>query len=220
MTQTFVEHIARLHPSYSRKSFETASTFRQVYLNPSYGWEFACDCADARVKFPIGLKGRDQWLFRAYMMRLNPADFHIPHVEEAFLISRDPIKSRALKALLIAGLEKPVDEHLRLVVEKTGYAKRVVEAFEILFFNVLDRPEMVRTSQKLCISTRGWLSSMRTTSKTPRSRTCFSGLPTIPRTSTFSLDSPACRKLPARRNLQHCATKRRNWSPVSWGMPW
>jgi hypothetical protein len=139
MTQSFIEQLARLHPSYSRKSFETAGMFRQVYLTPAYGWEFVCGCANARIKFPIGLKGRDHWLFPAYMMRLNPSDFHNPVVEEAFLISRDPIKSRALKALLIAGLEKPIDEHLRLVAEKTGFAKRVVEAFEILFFNVLDR---------------------------------------------------------------------------------
>jgi hypothetical protein len=60
-------------------------------------------------------------------------------VEDAQQIFQDPGASAKLKALLITGLGQPIDEHLGLVAEKTGYPKLTVEAFEILFFNVLDR---------------------------------------------------------------------------------
>jgi hypothetical protein len=141
MTQDFIYKIARLDPNYSEKSLEASCTFRQVYLTPAYGWEFARSCADARVKFPVTLTGRDHWLLRAYMMLLDSARYHDIDVETAFQILQQPVRSGTLKALLIAGLGKPIDAHLKLVAAKTGYPKRTVEAFEILFFNVLDRHE-------------------------------------------------------------------------------
>lgn len=39
----------------------------------------------------------------------------------------------------MTGLGHPIDAHLSRVAEMTGIPKRAVEAFEILFFNVLDR---------------------------------------------------------------------------------
>lgn len=140
MNTEVVEMLARLEVRDSTDFTEKARAFIQIHLNPAFGWHIAGVFARAKVRFPITAIGRDQWLFHAYMMRSDPAAFHNSDVETAFLISGDSIKSGILKALLIAGLDKPVDEHLRLVAEKTGHARRVVEAFEILFFNILDRP--------------------------------------------------------------------------------
>lgn len=140
MTQTFVQRLAHLHPSYSRKSFETSSTLRQVYLTPEYGWEFACGCADARVTFPLSVDGREKWLFRAYLLRLAPATYPCRAVKDAHQIRQSPSLSAKLNAMLMAGLGRPVEEHLSLVSEKTGIPKPTVEAYEVLFFNVLDRP--------------------------------------------------------------------------------
>jgi hypothetical protein len=85
--------------------------------------------------------GRDHWLFRAYMMHLNPSAYHDPDVDAAYYLSQQATTSAKLKAMLIAGLSEPVDAHLDIVAEKTGISRRTVEAFEVLFFNVLDRHE-------------------------------------------------------------------------------
>ena len=60
-------------------------------------------------------------------------------VETAFQISQQPCLSAKLKAMLMTGLGHPIDAHLHLVAEVTGIPRRTVEAFETLFFNVLDR---------------------------------------------------------------------------------
>jgi hypothetical protein len=140
MTQEFVRQLAQSHPSYSSNDLVEACTIRQVYLSPAYGWEFVCDFADARRTFPVVARGRDGWLFRAYMNRLAPAVFPDSVLEAALQIFRQPGLSAKLKALLIAGLEQPVEDHLTLVATKSGISRQTVEAFEILFFNILDRP--------------------------------------------------------------------------------
>jgi hypothetical protein len=140
MTQEFINDLACMHPSYSRKTLAQASTIRQVYQSPAYGWEFACDLADARLMFPVVCRGRNSWLFLAYMSRLAPAACRHHDVEAAHQISRQPGLSAKLKALIIAGLGKPVEDHLTLVATKSGISRQTVEAFETLWFNVLDRP--------------------------------------------------------------------------------
>lgn len=113
----------------------------EIYTNPAFGWHIASTYARNRELLPITMtkNRRDRWLFIAYMALLNPALHADRHVEEAHQIYQNPGKSAKLKALLIAGLGQPVDDHLKLVAEKTGFHRRTVEAFETLFFNVLDR---------------------------------------------------------------------------------
>jgi hypothetical protein len=96
--------------------------------------------AQERKTFPLMVIGRDRWLFIAYMAILNPALHSSRDVEDAREIRLSPSLSAKLNAMLMAGLGKPADEHLSLVAEKTAIPKPTVEAYEILFFNVLDRP--------------------------------------------------------------------------------
>lgn len=110
-----------------------------VKYRPFGGWYSVCSYARAKVPIPLAMTGRDRWVFTAYMAQLNPADYHDGDLEAAHQISKQPETAAKLKALIIAGLGKPVEEHLTLVAAKTGLSRRTVEAFEILFFNVLDR---------------------------------------------------------------------------------
>ena len=138
MNAKLVERLARLEPRDSHGSAQPANAFCQIHLNPAFGWHIARAFARARVRFPETLLGRDHWLFRAYMMQLNPSAYPDPHVDEACHLSQRAISS-SLKAMLIAGLGEPVSGHLDIVAQKLGISRRTVEAFEILFFNVLDR---------------------------------------------------------------------------------
>lgn len=90
--------------------------------------------------FPETEIGRNHWLFRAYLWQLDSTRYPAPSVVEAFKLSRRPIAD-TLKAMLIAGLGAPPEVHLDLVSEKTGISRLTLEAYEILFFNVLDRPQ-------------------------------------------------------------------------------
>jgi len=117
----------------------SANKLRQLYINPAYGWEISGKLARARRPFPETVSGRDEWLFRAYMMCLDPVTHHDHDVESAYFLSREPTTAATLKAMLMTGLGDPVPAHLSRVAEAAGIPRSTVEAFEILFFNVLDR---------------------------------------------------------------------------------
>jgi hypothetical protein len=134
-----VEQLARLEHRNTTDWAVAAGAFGQIHSKPAFGWHIARAFARARLKFPVTVTGRDHWLFSAYLMHLDPVAHYRSDVETAFQISQHPGLSAKLKALLITGLGHPVDAHLNLVAEKTGIPRRTVEAFEILFFNVLDR---------------------------------------------------------------------------------
>ena len=141
MNAKLVERLARLAPRDSSELAEAARAFVQIYSNPAFGWHIARAFARARMVFPVTVIERDHWLWNAYLMHLDPIIFRHGDVETAFQISRQPGLSGKLKAMLMAGVGAPVDAHLNLAAEKTGIPRRTVEAFEILFFNVLDRQQ-------------------------------------------------------------------------------
>ena len=141
MDATLIQRLTRKDPEFLKADFaERAKLGLQVYLKPAFGWLIAASCARAGVPFPETLTGRDKWLFRAYMMQLNSSTYYDPHVEEAYHLSQQATGA-TLKAMIIVGLGDPVSEHLAIVAEKYGTSRDTVEAFEILFFNVLDRPQ-------------------------------------------------------------------------------
>ena len=137
----FVEQLARLEPRTSSGIVHEAGAFGQIHFNSAFGWHIARAFARARMVIPVTVIGRDHWLWNAYLMHLDPIIFRHGDVETAFQISRQPGLSGKLKAMLMAGVGSPVDAHLNLVAEKAGIPRLTVEAFEILFFNVLDRPQ-------------------------------------------------------------------------------
>ncbi|MBX3742518.1 MAG: hypothetical protein KF712_16140 [Akkermansiaceae bacterium] len=107
-------------------------------MDPEVGWRMARRCAEARIEFPMPLTGRDHHVVSAYHEFLAPGRFANPVLHEAFRLYSGP-ESAVLKAMIIAGLSEDPDNHLQIVGEKMGLRKEVVEAFETLYFNVLDR---------------------------------------------------------------------------------
>ena len=134
-----VEQLARLETGDSSDLAEAARAFVQIYSNPAVGWRIAQFYGRTKTPFPITVIGRDHWLFSAYLMHLDPVAYRSSAVETAFEISQQPGLSAKLKAMLMTGLGDPIDAHLSLVAEMTGIPQDAVDAFEILFFNVLDR---------------------------------------------------------------------------------
>lgn len=139
MNAKLVEQLARLEPRVSSEIAQEAGAFAQIHSNSEFGWRIARSFAGARLRFPVPVIGRDHWLFSAYLMHLNPAAYRRADVEAAFQISQESGLPAKLKAMLMAGVGHPVDAHLNLVAEKSGIPRLTVEAFEILFFNILDR---------------------------------------------------------------------------------
>lgn len=119
--------------------YEKANICFRIKFGPDCGWISARAFASDKVPLPHAFTGRNRWVFFAYMAFLNPAVYHNAYLEAALQIANRPETAAKLKALLIAGLGKPIEDHLTLVATKTGYSRKTVEAFEILFFNVLDR---------------------------------------------------------------------------------
>ena len=134
-----VERLARLEARHSSGIAKRVGAFVQIHSNSAFGWHISRAFARARMMFPVTVIGRDHWLFSAYLMHLDPVAYRRSDVETAFQISQQSGVSGKLKAMLMTGVGRPVDAHLNLVAEKTGIPRRTVEAFEILFFNVLDR---------------------------------------------------------------------------------
>lgn len=117
--------------------------FAAFYSNVAYGWYISTAFADARMKFPICCTtGTDRWLFKAYMMRLHSDRWYCKHIVDAFAIAQLP-QGRSLKGkicgMLLSGLGQDPDTHRRAVAEASGIHLNTVEAFDALFYNVIDR---------------------------------------------------------------------------------
>jgi hypothetical protein len=139
MNASLVERLAQLQSRNARDLDDKARNRFAIQYNADVGWCMVNTYARERKTFPLPVIGRDRWLFIAYMAILNPAVHSSRDVEDARELRLSPSLSAKLNALLMAGLGQPADEHLSLVAEKTGIPKPTVEAYEVLFFNVLDR---------------------------------------------------------------------------------
>lgn len=121
-----------------------ASRFAAQYQNVAFGWAISVAFADARMRFPTPVLGRDLWLFKAYLMRLNDRRYEDKDILDAWALANLPdarnIKSKVC-GLLLSGCGAPADTHRRRVSEATGIAPQVIEAFDTLFYNVLDRQD-------------------------------------------------------------------------------
>ena len=99
-----VEQLARLETRDSSELAEAAGAFVQIHFNSAFGWHISRAFARARMTFPVTVIGRDHWLFKTYLMHLNPTDRFDPSVLEAYHLSRQPGTSAKLKAMLMTGL--------------------------------------------------------------------------------------------------------------------
>jgi len=120
--------------------------FLSKYIRTGFGYYIALQFANRGMPFPIHLMGRDQWVFKAYLMRLDPWENFDRHVAEAYHLAQyvkdSPNLSQHLKAMLMAfdGDCTP-ESHIAEVARRTGVSYSTIDAFEVLFFNVIDRRE-------------------------------------------------------------------------------
>lgn len=113
------------------------------YVNVAVGWYFATEFA--RIgRFPLHMVGKDEWVFKAYLMRKDPKRFHNQHIADAFCLATIPEGQNmgdSIRGMIIAGCKGKLtpDEHLEGVARSLGTHVDTVKAFEVLFYNVLDR---------------------------------------------------------------------------------
>lgn len=118
--------------------------FQTIYKQVNAGWSFACRFANAGVQFPIPMTRKDHWVFAAYMMKREPRRFYNRHIADAYHIENPPpgmenIKSTIKTLILCYADDMTPEYHLNRVAERTGIPYASLEAFETLFYNVLDR---------------------------------------------------------------------------------
>ena len=143
---------AAMHHRGTSKHARAAESFISQYMRPAFGWHAARTFAQARAPFPIPLVGRDQWIYRAYLMQLDEdryfdkvvsTAYHLQTNQEGEVSLASKVQSMILSYKCTA--KDPVDRtaqlyaHLRHVSEFLGVPYDVIEAYEILFFNVMDR---------------------------------------------------------------------------------
>jgi len=120
--------------------------FLSKYARLGFGWYIARQFAHHRMHFPLAMMGRDIWVFRAYLMMLNPYLYFDKHIAEAYhmnyYIKGHPDFGKVLRAMLIS-VEPGVTplSHVNQVARDTAVDPRTIEAFEVLFYNILDRRE-------------------------------------------------------------------------------
>lgn len=118
--------------------------FLTTYIRTNFGYYIALQFANRRLPFPVTLMGRDQWVFKAYLMKLDPWSNYDRHVAEAYhlaqFVKNSPNLGQHLKAMLLSFQDHATPEsHLQAVHERTGVPVATLDAFEILFFNIIDR---------------------------------------------------------------------------------
>jgi len=117
--------------------------FLSRYGRLEFGWYIAGQLAHHRMQCPAML-GRDYWVFRAYLMRLDPHRYFDKNVAEAYHMSNyvrgNPDFGKTLRAMLLSVRpDVSAVEHIAQMAEDTGIDVNTIEAFEVLFYNVLDR---------------------------------------------------------------------------------
>lgn len=113
------------------------NVFVQLYKNTAIGWHAAAIFASQGMNFPVAMKGKDQWIFKAYLYCLDPDAHKDQNVAEAILLAHPEMKGMrdVIEALLLCQEIKGCEE----IAQLTGLSLGTVEAYEKLFFNVLDR---------------------------------------------------------------------------------
>lgn len=121
-----------------------AEAFRNMYGNLAVAWKFAVRWAMAGVRFNLPMMGKDRWVFRAYMMSLNPRRYFDKEIATAFNFHNPPDGMTHIKSVLNAAIltyhdKTPHSVHLAHIAKALKLPLPAVEAYEALFFNVLDR---------------------------------------------------------------------------------
>lgn len=114
--------------------------FMRSYADLDFGWKAAMALGESSCEFPLFLEDRDLWVYRAWLMHRQPnlaghTGFH--PIMEAVHLHKDPIHrptTQVLNALLISS-----DSTIESVASALHIDVDVVAAYEVLFYNVMDR---------------------------------------------------------------------------------
>lgn len=135
--------VANLNHLASPLHDEAEKQFMSCYCNVAFGWYIASQFSNAIKGFPMAMLGRDHWVFKAFLMQLDPWSFYDKHVATAYHLANTPPGSpdlgSNLKALILSVRDFDPAIHIQRVATITGLHYKTVEAFEMLFFNILDR---------------------------------------------------------------------------------
>lgn len=118
--------------------------FLDKYINPQFGWYIAGQFANYEMDFPIAVSGRDWWVYKAYKLRQDPWKNFDRSIVEAYhlamVISDHKDIGRHVKAFLLCMPKGySIHQHLSEVSRRLGVPYDVLDAFEALFYNVVDR---------------------------------------------------------------------------------
>lgn len=118
--------------------------FLAKYVQTNFGWYIAKQYASRKLPFPVLLSGRDIWVYKAYLFCLDSWQNYDENIAEAYhlatFVNGMPNLRQHLKALLLTFQDSSTpDSHIREVALKTGVSIGTIDAFEALFFNVIDR---------------------------------------------------------------------------------
>jgi hypothetical protein len=142
VTHAMIQMDSRLSPWHERSK----ERFLSKYKRTGFGWYIATKFANHGMPFPLLLLGRDQWVFKAYLMKVDAVRDFNKHIVEAFHLAQVAHNSARLGTQLKAMLMSydgtiTAEQHLQSVAKRLGVPYNTVEAFEVLFFNVIDRFE-------------------------------------------------------------------------------
>lgn len=132
----------------------TTQAFVAQYMRPAFGWHAAVTFAKAQQPFPVPMVGRDHWVYRAYLMQLDQEKYFDKTVCMAWNMQMNTEGEVSLASKLQAMIlsykctsKDPEDRamaayaHLHFVADFMGIPYDIVEAYEVLFFNVIDRKD-------------------------------------------------------------------------------
>lgn len=110
--------------------------FIRRYTDTAVGWKFATSMAAQRRRLPLVFGRGDSWVAAAYFYCRDPKSCYNKHVAEAKALASSALSGayHSLKAMLI----NPACE-LEVIAARTNIPLKTLQAFEKLFFNVIDR---------------------------------------------------------------------------------
>ncbi len=114
------------------------SRFIAAYTDLSFGWRFARTMHANNLDFPVWLKGKDTWVWKAWV-GLHAPSRRDPAITAAMALASDGLQGRreVVRALLISRDHDP--RVIFQLCKDTPLTPEALEAYETLFFNVLDR---------------------------------------------------------------------------------
>lgn len=112
--------------------------FLYAYKDLQFGWNFARTMALNGLELPPIFQGANEWVWRAYLYNLDKGKFKDPVLKEALTFTGHNMqKERAVLHALLINPKATIPE----VAARLNRDQDVIEAYEVLFFNVHDRRE-------------------------------------------------------------------------------